>query len=180
MKKTCKNCREIFEAINGHESICDSCRRKSIEDTKVKARERAKARRHELKKLAVPIVVCLFLFILIPLGKSITVVNPTPIQPQFLIVAQQVASNHIWEYKHFMCGDFSTELVRKLKHEGITAFKVFGYWHNNGDGTCSALNKERFDCKHNWVEVSTRQGLIPIEATTGKLIPFDVFRRDYH
>jgi hypothetical protein len=127
-------------------------------------------------KIIFMIITCI---ILVPLGRSITVVNPTTIQPQFLIIAQQVASNHTWEYKHFMCGDFANELVRKLRHEGITAFKVFGYWHNNGDGTCSALNKKRFDCKHFWVEVSTPYGLVPIEATTGKVIPQDIFRRDY-
>ena len=96
------------------------------------------------------------------------------LQLGFIDTAQQVASEHEWVYHQYMCGDFSNDLVSALRDQGWSAKRVLGYHYENGDGTCSQSNFDRFECKHYWVIIQ-----VPIEATIGEIIDPQIYAREY-
>jgi len=95
-------------------------------------------------------------------------------KPDFLLIAEDVADRRDWIYNKYMCCDYARDLVRELKREGYKAKVEEGYWYYGEGDTCSALDEQRFECRHCWVVVE-----IPIEATQGIMIPIDEYRRDY-
>ena len=94
--------------------------------------------------------------------------------PDFVNIARTIASEHEWVYHQYMCGDFSNDLVSALRDQGWSAKRVLGYHYENGDGTCSQSNFDRFECKHYWVIIQ-----VPIEATIGEIIDPQIYAREY-
>lgn len=126
------------------------------------------------KKILLIVSILVLFLIQSPLGKSITVVNTTTSQPQFMVIAQQVSLNHTWQYKHFMCKDFSRALVKEFKKVKINSFVYCGVHYELGNNTCSELNYKRFHCRHCWVIVADHNlGYFQIEPQTGKVISWE-------
>lgn len=92
----------------------------------------------------------------------------------FMQIAKNNANAHKWEYGVYDCTDFSRDLILNLQKEGYNAYMKTGFWYDLGNNSCSLSNYEKFRCLHNWVIVE-----VPIEATTGGIIPLEIYRRDY-
>jgi len=93
--------------------------------------------------------------------------------PSFIPIAEKIGERD-WIYPDYICGDFSRDLVSQLRAQGWKANIVLGKWYNNGNGTCSTLNYERWKCGHFWVIVS-----VPINAVTGEVIEPEEYKRDF-
>jgi len=81
-------------------------------------------------------------------------------------IGTQVANETEWELHVYDCTDFSRELAKRLRAEGLDAYCVFGRW-------------EIPDYKkHTWVEIDMGDFFVEVEATSGYIIS-DYYFKNY-
>ena len=92
-------------------------------------------------------------------------------QEPFEDVALSVAQAHEYDINKYNCWDYATDLVKALRSQGYAA-KIA-----QGMVNCSCtdwFDKKSCTGVHAWVEL-----ILPIEATSGTIIPADVYKRCY-
>lgn len=101
------------------------------------------------------------------LGNSVNAVELS--SPRYLQIASEVRHSFNADPNYFNCWDYSNALAKELELNGYNAFVKKGLKCNsycwrpdfNADYCCES---------HAWVAVETDNGLIEIEATTGRII----------
>ncbi len=97
-----------------------------------------------------------------------------PIQkelPLFMKEAANVAEAHRWQSMQYMCGEFSIELMKRLKADGYRDVRICeGILLN-----CDRSTNE-FRCRHYWIKIGES---IIIESITGEIISPDRYEREY-
>ena len=90
--------------------------------------------------------------------------------PSYLDTAKEVHQSFKADSNYFNCWDYSNTLVKELEANGYRAFVKKGFlcekycWRQD-------LSDVGVCCEsHSWVAVETDNGLIEIEATTGRMI----------
>jgi len=81
-------------------------------------------------------------------------------KPEFLVVAERVANHRIYNFPEWACNNMSEMLVDELTELGYEANTQEGEWFNDG---------------HVWVILTK----IPIEATSGRVIPPAEYKENY-
>jgi len=85
--------------------------------------------------------------------------------PQYELIAENISNSHAYDNSHgdinlnYNCWDFSTDLKKALVNNSYLAEISCGFYKGQS---------------HAWVTLK-----IPIEATTGEVVPMDVYKKDY-
>lgn len=79
----------------------------------------------------------------------------------FAYIASNVSASHEYVKDEYDCSEFSTDLWEKLRKAGYEARVVQGQYGSENES-------------HAWVEV-----VVPIEATSGQIIPIGEYRQQY-
>jgi len=98
---------------------------------------------------------------------------------KFEEIASNLANNYTYKTVE-KCKEISTELVRLLRKEGYKATRVSGrlldckYINWTIENYSEYKGYWTIPCSHSWVIVQ-----VPIEATTGKVIPIEEYNKNY-
>jgi len=85
-----------------------------------------------------------------------------PKLPSFIEISKNMAEEHEYDFNSYNCDKFSKELVRRLRDYGWNAKYCYGK---------VSWNDQYY---HAWVKVE-----VPIEATTGKIIEPNDYKKNY-
>lgn len=94
---------------------------------------------------------------------------PALAEPHYMQIAKKVHQSFEADSNYFNCWDFSNALVKELEANGYNAFVKKGLKCNS---YCWRPDYNSSLCceRHAWVAIETDNGLIELEATTGRII----------
>lgn len=122
-------------------------------------------------------IIFFFVFLLPSMKTEISIQKYQTNMSSILInSAIKIADNHTYILGKYDCSQFSRDLVIDLKNKGINAYCVTGYVNLKNE---SMSFFQKLINGHTWVEVNIEGDIIGIEATSGFIIPSNIYNERY-